>query len=376
MRAARANLRVAIVCDWLTGIGGAERVILELHRLFPKAPIYTSQYDPSAIDWFKKADVRTTWLQKIPKQFKKFMPLLRVLTFSRLDLSDYDLVISSTGAEAKGVKTGPKTVHISYVHAPTHYYWSRYEDYLKHPGFPRSFNWIARLALRLLVGPLRKWDFKAAQKPDYIITNSSHSQSQIKKYYGRNSTVIHPPVEVDRFAPKSNQKRRDFVVAGRQTPYKRIDLAVAACSKLDAPMTVIGDGPDHQLLCNLAGDRVTFLTHASDKAVAEDFQSAWALIFPGLDDFGIVAVEAMAAGTPVIAFKGGGALDYVIPGKTGLFFEEQTVDSLAAVIKSFRPSRFDHDAIRRHAQQFRPEAFRQKITRFVNQKLHLPQNLG
>ncbi len=227
-----------------------------------------------------------------------------------------------------------------------------------------------------MVGPLRKWDFKVAQKPNYIITNSTHSQAQIKKYYGRSSTVIHPPVDVERFAGKSKHKRRDFVVAGRQTPYKRIDLAVEACSKLSAPMTVIGNGPDHQLLRDIAGDRITFLTHASDKDVAEDFQAAWALIFPGVDDFGIVAVEAMAAGTPVIAYKAGGALDYVIPGKTGVFFEQQTVESLAAAIKSFRPSRFDHNAIRRHAQQFRPEAFRQKILRFVNQKLRIPQDLG
>lgn len=370
------KLKVAIVCDWLTGIGGAERVILELHRLFPKAPIYTSQYDPAAIGWFKDADVRTTWLQKLPKEFKKFLPVLRAWSFSRLDLSEYDLVISSAGAEAKSVKIGPKTVHISYIHAPTHYYWSRYDDYLKNPGFPHSFNWIARLGLRLLAGPLRKWDYKAAQRPTYLVTNSTHTQSEIKKYYGRSSTVIHPPVDVDRFKGNPGKKRRDFVVAGRQTPYKRIDLAVEACSRLKAPMTVIGNGPDHQFLCDIAGDRVTFLTHASDNAVAEDFQSAWALIFPGLDDFGIVAVEAMAAGTPVIAYKAGGALDYIIPGKTGLFFEEQTADSLAKVLKSFRPSQFDHEAIRKHAQQFRPEAFRQKMLRFINHKLRLPQNLG
>ncbi len=370
------NLRVAIVCDWLTGIGGAERVVLELHHLFPKAPIYTSQYDPAAIDWFKDADVRTTWLQKLPKEFKKFMPVLRAISFSQLDLSDYDLVISSSGAEAKGVKIGPKTTHISYIHAPTHYYWSRYDDYLRNPGFPRSFNWVAKLGLRILVRPLRRWDYKAAQRPTYLVANSTHTQAQIKKYYGRSSTVIHPPVDVERFVGESNRKRRDFVVAGRQTPYKRIDLAVEACSKVKAPLSVIGIGPDHQMLRDIAGDRITFLTHESDKAIAEDFQAAWALIFPGLDDFGIVAVEAMAAGTPVIAYKAGGAIDYIIPGKTGLFFDEQTVDSLTEVLKAFRPSQFDHKAIRKHAQLFRPEAFRQKMLRFANQKLRIPQNLG
>lgn len=145
--------KVAIVCDWLTGIGGAERVVHELHLLYPDAPIYTSQYDPSAFDWFEGVDVRAGWLQRLPKSFKKFLPLLRAYYFGRLDLSEYDLVLSSSGAEAKGVKTGPNTVHICYCHAPTHYYWSRHEEYLKKPGFPRGLNWLARLGLKLLVGP-------------------------------------------------------------------------------------------------------------------------------------------------------------------------------------------------------------------------------
>lgn len=192
-----AQQKVAIVCDWLTGIGGAERVVLELHKLYPNAPIYTSQYNPRAFESFKfegtaDLDVRTGWLQKLPKSLKKFLPLLRALYFSRLDLSEYDLVISSSGAEAKGVKTGPKTTHISYCHSPTHYYWVRYNDYLARPGFPLGLNWLAKLGLRALVGPLRRWDRHAAKQPDFMVANSTHTQAMIKKYYRRDSTVVFP----------------------------------------------------------------------------------------------------------------------------------------------------------------------------------------
>ncbi|MDB5165957.1 MAG: hypothetical protein JWM37_29, partial [Candidatus Saccharibacteria bacterium] len=304
-----AELKVAIVCDWLVGIGGAERVVLELHRLYPEAPIYTSQYDPAKIDWFKDADVRTTWLQKLPNGLKKFFPVLRALSFSRLDLSAYDLVITSSGAEAKAIKTGPKTTHVWYCHAPTHYYWRRYDDYLQHPGFGK-LDWLARLGLKSLVGPMRKWDYRAAQKPTHVVANSTHTAQEIKKYYGRDATVIFPPVALRSFTP--NHGRHGYLIVGRQTPYKRIDLAVAACTRLGLPLTVVGEGPEHERLQAMAGPTVTFVIEPDDAAVAARMQKAQAFIFPGLDDFGIVAVEALAAGTPVVAYKGGGALDYII----------------------------------------------------------------
>jgi glycosyltransferase involved in cell wall biosynthesis len=360
-------LKVAIVCDWLTGFGGAERVVLELHKLYPKAPIYTSQYDPSRIDWFADADVRTTWLQKLPPSLKKFLPVLRAFTFSRLDLSEYDLVISSSGAEAKGVNTGPNTVHISYIHSPTHYYWIRYEEYLKNPGFGR-LDWLARIGLRLLVGPMRRWDYRAAQKPDYLIANSNHTKNMIQKFYGREATVIHPPVDTDRFGGKSEEHRRGFITSGRQTPYKRIDLVVEAFAKLDQPLLVLGNGPDHKRLKRLAGRKVTFIKKPSDEDVAHYLKTSLAFILPNMDDFGIVAVEAMAAGTPVIAYRAGGALDYVEPGKTGEFFDQQTADSLAAAVKKFSAENFNHDQIRKKAADFSVDVFREKITKFIESK--------
>ncbi|HEX7632808.1 MAG TPA: glycosyltransferase [Candidatus Saccharimonadales bacterium] len=361
-----ASPRVAIVCDWLVGIGGAERVVLELHKLYPEAPIYTSQYDPSRIDWFADADVRTTWLQKLPRSLKKFLPLLRAWTFSRLDLSDYDLVISSSGAEAKGVRTGPGTTHISYCHSPTHYYWIRYDEYLKHPGFPRGFNWLARLGLKLLVNPLRRWDFRAAQRPDFLIANSTHTQSMIKKFYKRDSTVIFPPVETSRFkASGKPEPRHGFVVAGRQTPYKRIDLAIEACNELKVPLVVIGDGPEHRRLRRLAGRGVTFLTNVNDFDITSHFQSALAFIMPNMDDFGIVAVEAMAAGTPVVAYRAGGALDYVKDGRTGVFFEKQDVKSLTSALETALTKSFNYEAIADSAAQFSTEAFRKNVREYL-----------
>ena len=352
------TLKVAIVCDWLLGIGGSERVTLELHNMYPNAPIYTSQYDPRKIDWFKDADVRTGWLQRLPGSLKKFLPVLRAFYFSRLDLSDYDIVISSSGAEAKGVKTGPNTTHICYCHSPTHYYWIRYNEYLKNPGFGR-LNWVARIGLRLLVGPLRRWDRQAAKRPDVMIANSTHIQSMIKRYYRRESTIVFPPVEIERFKQTGKPElRHGFVVAGRQTPYKRIDLAIEACNELRIPLIVIGNGPEHKRLEKMAGRSITFLTNVSDSEIAGHFATALAFIFPSnVEDFGVAPVEAMATGTPVVAYHKGGPLDYVIPGKTGVFFEKQTVKSLVSALESFNPGRYKPDVIADFAKQFSRAAF-------------------
>ncbi len=369
-------MKVAVVCDWLLGTGGAERVVLELHRMFPEAPIYTSQYDKNprlwfGDKWFEDADVRTTWLQKLPKSLKKFLPVLRAWAFSRLNLDDYDLVISSSGAEAKYVKVRDGATHITYCHAPTHYYWSRYDDYLKHPGFGR-LDPLARLGLKLLAGPMRRWDYKAAQHPDYFIANSNYTKDQIRKYYGRDATVIHPPVDIERFQKlnKSSILRKGFVTAGRQTSYKKIDLAVKAATKLNVPLIVIGRGPDHAKLGRLAGRSVTFLTKVSDQEMPEKFAQAEAFIFPGIDDFGIVAVEAMAAGTSVIAYGAGGAVDY-INKTTGLLFKEQTADSLVKAMEEFSRLSFNHSKIAEQAEQFSAANFRSNVQQFLKS---LPKN--
>jgi glycosyltransferase involved in cell wall biosynthesis len=370
-----SKLKIAIVCDWLTGTGGAERVVLEMHRLFPDAPIYTSQYDKNpniwyGDTWFKDADVRTTHLQYLPKRLKKFLPVVRARAFKKLDLSDYDLVLISSSAEAKAVKTGPNTKVVWYCHAPTHYYWSRYKEYMKHPGMG-IFNPIAKLGLFTLVRPLRTWDLKAAQKPQLVIANSTHIKSEIKKYYYRDSVVVFPPADTNRFGKlvdaegENGRERFGFVIAGRQIPYKRIDLAVEACSRLNLPLTVIGSGPEHNNLTALAGQSVRFLNRVSDAEMAHHFHLAEAFIFPGIDDFGIVAVEALSAGTPVIAYKAGGALDYIEPGKTGEFFDEQTPDSLMETLRNFDASKYHSTAIRQAAEKYSVDNFRKNLLKVI-----------
>lgn len=358
-------LKVALVCDWLVGYGGAERVVLELHKMFPNAPIYTSQYDPNAITWFKDADVRTTWLQRLPKALRKFLPPLRGLAFSGLDLTTYDLIISSSGAEAKFIKKlKPGAQHICYCHSPTHYYWIRYDEYIKNPGFG-AFNWLARIGLKILVSPMRRWDYKAAQRVTKFVANSSFTKANIKKYYNRDSTVIFPPVDVDMFKPTGKEKRHGFITAGRQVPYKRFDIAVEACTKLGLDLTVIGNGPEHEKLVKIAGPTIKFVTDASDSDMPKYFRGAEAFILPGVEDFGIVAVEAMAAGTPVIAYKDGGALDYVIPGKTGKFFIMQGSESLLDTLDSLSLDKFSAEKVNNKSSKFTATKFRSSFIKLT-----------
>jgi len=367
--------RVAIVHDWLVG-GGAERVVYELHKLYPKAPIYTSYCNKKSREQFKDADIRTSYMQRFPfSKLYKFLPILREWWFESVNLRDYDVIISSSGAEAKGIKNiRPSALHINYCHSPTHYYWVRYYEYLQNPGFG-IFDPIARIGLKLLIESRQRWDYRAAQRPKYIIANSNCVKDRIEQIYNRESTVIHPPVDTKRFHTSnikyqiSNIHRKGFVIAGRQTPYKRIDLAVSACTLAELPLTVIGNGPDHKKLKKLAGPTVTFKTNVSDSEIAKYFQSAEAFIFPNDDDFGITPVEAMAAGTPVIALKAGGALDYVIPGTTGEFFTQQTPEAIAEVLKNFDSSKYSPEKISAHAETFSTETFHKNITHFISQKI-------
>jgi len=359
-------VKVAIVHDWFVG-GGAERVVYELHKMYPKAPIYTAYCSPEWQGRLAGTQVITSYMQRWPfSKLRKFLPPLRALWFSRLDLSGYDLVISSSGAEAKAVKVAKPAVHINYCHAPTHYYWSRYDDYLQNPGFGK-LDWLARLGLKLLLGPMRRWDYKAAQRPHYMIANSDYIKQQIEKYYGREAAVIHPPVDIERFSGKAEEPRRGFVTAGRQTPYKRIDLAVKACAELNLPLVVLGSGPDHSRLKKMAGKSVTFLRGKSDEEVAHYFQTSLAFIFPGVDDFGIVAVEALAAGTPLVGYEAGGALDYIQPGKNGEFFKEQTAESLAEALSRFNPDSYNNSAVAKTAQAFSPERFQRNISNYIKE---------
>lgn len=360
--------KVAIVHDWLVG-GGAELVVLELHRMFPDAPIYTSYCND---EWRAKLDnkVITGYLQRWPfSKLRKFLPVLRIWWFEHLDFSGYDLVISSSGnGEAFAVKTPKNTLHVNYCHAPTHYYWRFYDQYMQNPGFG-IFNPLARLGLKILVAPLRKWDYRAAQRADYFIANSTHIKNDIKTYYGRDAEVIYPPVDTARFASAQPVKRHGFVCASRLVPQKRIDLAIKACNQLGLDLTVIGNGPERQNLQKIAGPTVKFAGRVSDPQMVELIAGAEGFIFPSFEDLGIVPIEAMAAGTPVIAFKKGGSLDYVTEGKTGALFAEQTVASLKETLQNFNYAKYNSNQIKKAAEQFSVKNFQNKMGEFIQNKL-------
>ena len=362
-------MKVALVCDWLTNVGGAEKVLLELHRLYPKAPIYTSKYSKKGIDWFDDADVRTGWLQVFPVCFRRFLGPLRQRWFSHLDLAEYDLVISVTGAEAKAVKC-KNGLHISYCHVPTQYYWQMYDDYVKNPGFG-ILNPMVRFFFKLMVGPLRKADYKAAQGPDYFITISEYAKDLISKYYKREAVVIHPPVEVGVFRGREDTSRNYYITTSRQVNWKRLDLVVQACKELRRELLVIGEGPEHNNLVKLSNGRgnIKFLPVVEKSELAKYLAGAKGYLFPSLEPFGIAPVEALAAGCPVIAYGKGGALDYVKDGKNGLLFEKQTVKALKEAILKYETMKFDREKVSRSVENFSVERFDKEIKSFINGKI-------
>lgn len=363
--------KVAIVADWLTNMGGAENVVLAMHQAFPDAPIYTSTFVPENMPAFKGLDVRTTYLQNLPgplKKLHKFFPTLRVKAFQKLDLSSYDIILSSSSAEAKQVrKTRPGQIHICYCHTPIRYYWSHYQEYKQDPGFGK-LNWLVRLVMPLIVPGQKKADLAAAQKVDLFIANSEEVKRRIEKYYQQTAIVLHPPVDVARFTPA--RVRGDYYVAlGRQVPYKRIDLAVQAATQLNLPLKVYGNGSEHEKLVAMAGPTVDFFTDrfgdASDAAVTEALNKARGYIFPAEEDFGIVQVEALAAGAPVISYARGGTLDIVQDGVSGVLFNQQTVTSLVEAIKKAESQSFMPATLQRKAKRFEQNMFIAKLRRIV-----------
>ena len=365
-----AGLRVAIVHDWLVGLGGGERVVQSLLKLFPQAEIYTSVYDPSKLRIFEGRKIHTTFLQHWPLALKKHQlySMLRPLAFESLDFSGYDLVISNCSAESKGVITPSETLHIAYLFTPTRYYWSGYRDYIAEPGFG-PLNPLALQILKKSIKGLRQWDFAAAQRPDEIVSISSEVSERTKKYYKRPSPVIYPPVDTDQFIGQSSGKDNYYLVLGRLISYKRVDLAVRACTKLGLELVVAGKGPEEPALRKIAGPTVKFIKSPSDQEVRDLYANCKAFIFPGLEDFGITPVEAMAAGKPVICYGKGGATETVIDGVTGIYHSQQTVASLVEAIQKFEKTSFDEKEIIKRAKLFSEDRFLNELGGYVVGKI-------
>lgn len=350
-------MKVALVHEYLTNFAGSEQVLLALHEMFPDAPIYTAIYYPEKVSQFKYATVRTSYLQKFPKGRERLYIPLMPLAVEGYDLSEFDLVISDSHVAAKGVITKPDTVHICYCHTPIRYAWSPEVD-------PRSSSsWLRRLANHYL----RIWDFYAAQRVDHFVANSHYIAKRIEKFYRRDATVIFPPVDTQALQPPADAKVEDYyVLFGRLIDYKKPDLVVAAFNKLGKRLIVLGRGPMLPQLTQMANKNIEFIEeYLPYDEVAKIFASASAMVFPVEEDFGIGMVDMMACGRPVIAYGVGGATDIVIPGKTGEFVADQSVEAIVEAVANFDPMRYDKKVILAHAATFDRAIFKQKMADFI-----------
>jgi glycosyltransferase involved in cell wall biosynthesis len=357
-------MKVAIVHDYLSQFGGAERVVSEMARIFRDAPIYTSIFHPE-MTWpeFNHYRVFTSWLQNVPgskRYFKLLLPLYPIV-FEQMYFENYDVVISSASSFAKGINVSPDVIHICYCHAPTRFLWS-FDDYLNRQGIG---TW-SRNFLRPVIDALQHWDLRAARKPDYFLANSSVVKQRIARIYGRDAQVIHPPVNVHRFEV-AHKSENFYLIVSRLLSYKRIDIAIEAFNRLGLPLVIVGDGPDRGYLERLAKSNVTFTGYLNDTKVLDYFYRCRAFVFPGEEDFGIAPLEANACGKPVIAYRAGGTLDTVINGESGLFFDEQNAESLVNAVQDSQKVAWDPDGIRIHAESFCPENFQQKMVNFVGE---------
>src|SRR3990167_109706 len=357
------NQRVALVMDWIDAVGGSEKVMLELHKLFPRAPIYTTLFNPDARREFCSADVRASFLQNLPgaARHHQLFTLLMPLAIGRIDLSDCDLVISSSHTIAHGVNIGPKTVHICYCHTPVRWAW-----------VPKIDN----LNDRLLLGPLarvfemyfRWWSKKKAKNATRFVANSRYIRARIKKSFERESVVINPPVNVSGI-PLMEEKEGFYLMAGRLVSYKKPQIIIEAFNRLGLPLLVVGTGPMEKELRALAGPNIKFMGYVGDKELYSLYGRAKAFVFAALEDFGMAPVEAMAAGTPIIGLGAGGLLETVIDGQTGILFSNQNAASIIAAVRRFKRAKFDPRAMRQHAMQFDTRVFRQKIKLLVRRAL-------
>lgn len=355
--------KIALVHDYFVQMGGAERVAAAMHEFFPTAPMYTTVALTHRLpQTLRAADIRTSpmqWLPGMERRFRHYF-MLYPWAVQSLDLSKFDLILSSSSGYAKGVRRGRNAIHICYCHTPMRWVW-RYDDYAAREGFGRA----ARAVLPVLMSELKRWDLRASRQPDYYIANSKVVARRIKQIYNRDAIVIPPPIDTDRFAP-SERIDDYYLILSRLMPYKRIDLAIEACNRLQRPLVIIGDGPDRRRLEKMAGRTVTFLGRQPDSVVARRASRCRALIFPGEEDFGMSPLEVNAAGRPVIAYKGGGATETVVEGETGTFFAEQTPESLAYAIEEFETFSWSPRAIRTHAEKFDRTVFSFRMLQFLS----------
>lgn len=369
-------MRVALVHDHLLQQGGAERVLEAFGALWPQAPLYTLAIDRALFPQFTSRELHTSFLDRAPfgkRLFRWMLPLMPTATESH-DLRNADVVVSSVSALAKGVITHPHTVHICYCHTPTRYLWSETQEYLEELNVPR----VVKRFLPPVLSWLRTWDRLAAERVDLFVANSETVRKRIKKYYGKDSIVVYPPVDVDLFTVSTTPEKKYFLAGGRLVAYKRFDIIVDAFTKLGKPLVIFGSGPAEEDLRARAGKNITFVGRVSDEERARLFSEAIAFINPQEEDFGITAVESMASGRPVIAFARGGASETVHEGVTGTLFYEQSAEELMDTILHFSPDVFSPQKIRAFAETFSPKVFRERMLEIVRAKYteHVQETVG
>jgi glycosyltransferase involved in cell wall biosynthesis len=369
-------MKIALVHEFLNQFGGAERVLLALHEIFPEAPIYALLYEPTKVKGINPKIIQTSFLQKWPQFLKsrhKLLLPLYPLAVEQFDLSGFDIIISDSNSFAKGILTRSDAIHICYCHTPTAYLWHYFHEYLQE----QRLSNITESIVKKMLHRLRIWDYQAAQRVDYFIANSKNVQRRIKKYYGRDSEVIYPPVDIENLKLKTqNSKlqlktRNYFLIVSRLSAYKRVDLAIRAFNKFKERLIVIGEGSELFRLKKMAKSNIEFLGFQSDEKIKDYYQNCRAFIFPGEEDFGLTPIEAMACGKPVIAYKKGGVLESVIENKTGVFFQEPTAESLLDAINRFKKieSQFNPSQIRKQAEKFDKKIFQKKIKEFIKDHL-------
>ncbi|MDD5289707.1 MAG: glycosyltransferase [Patescibacteria group bacterium] len=358
-------MKIALVHDMLVQEGGQERVLRALQELFPEAPTFVLIYDRDKKEkFYADKDIRPSFLQNFPwveKKYQWYLPLMSAAMEAH-DLGGFDLILSSSSSFAKGVIAGPGTIHICYCHTPTRYLWSNWQGYvedLPYPDFIKKF-------LPFYLSQLRHWDWSAAQRVDKFLANSKTVKERIKRYYAREAEVIYPPVDTQKFfiAPQIGNY---YLMGGRLVPYKRYDLAIRAFNKLNIPLKIFGVGPELNRLKAMAKKNIEFLGEISETAKAKLYAECLAFINPQEEDFGITAVEAMAAGRPVIAYRAGGALETVKERETGVFFNDQEWEDLANTIIHFQAEKFNPAIIKNHAEQFGREKFKEGIKKFIDE---------
>lgn len=360
--------RTVLVHDYLNQYGGAERVLEVLHDLAPAAPVFASMYDPNAVpDFYREWDIRTTWINRLPGSTSSHQRLLPAypIAFSRLRVPDCDLILSSSSAFAKMVRPPAGAIHICYTHSPMRFAWNL-DAYIERERLPGA----AQFALRPLMAMLRRQDRATLPRVNRFVANSTAVRDRIRAFWGRDAAIIHPPVDVDAFTPVPESEVGDyFLMVSRLVPYKRFDLAIAACNELGLPLWIVGSGRDREALEAKAGPTIRFLGRVSDDELRRLYARCRAAIFMSEDDFGIVQVEAQAAGRPVVALGAGGALDTVRDGETGILVREQTVESLIEALRRFEAARFQPDVLVRHASSFSRQRFERDLTTLVDETI-------